>query len=115
MASTVFPEGFYVSTPTVLSDTNETTCYTVPTGKYAYIQQLIAADTTGAARTLTVKYRKSGTDYTVVFQGAIAANNALDIDFKPLQLEAADSIKCTASAATVHVTINTLEYGQPRI
>jgi hypothetical protein len=113
MATTVFPGAYYVSTPTVLSDTNETTCYTCPTGKTAHVQQITAADTAGNARTLTIKATKGGTQYTLTYQEAIAANTPMDKRYAPLVLAAADVIKCTASAATIHVMINVYEYAEP--
>lgn len=115
MAGTVFIDGYYETRITRLSNTTETTCYTVPTGKWAYIQQIHAAETAGGARTITVKATKSGTDYVVVYGGAIPVNDALDMDLKPLTLVAGETIKCTASAATVDVFISVLEVAQPRM
>ena len=105
--------GYYISEPTIIADGTETTCYTVPTGKWAYITQIWAADDGGAARTITIIARKGGTDYTLGFQVAIAANTALIHAPDPLVLAAADSIKCTVSAGGVHVMISGIEESAP--
>ena len=98
----VIPTGNYVTTAFNLADTNKTTVYTVPTGFFAYVTQIWAADDAGAARTLTIEAGLGGTDYMLGYQVAIAINVPLDWEFKPLQMTATDTIKMTASAAGIH-------------
>ncbi len=111
--ATVFPNANYITTATNLSTTNETTCYTVPAvRKGAYITQILACDTGGVARTLTIKARISGTDYYIANGQSVDAGEGLDREFKPLQLGPSDSIKCTASNGSVHVLITAAEIAE---
>lgn len=114
---TVYPDAYHRTVATSLTNTTETTCYTVPGDKWAYVQQLLACDAAGRERKLTVKYTKDGTSYAVKYQGRVCANNGLEIKFEPLHLAAGETIKCTADVGpnALHITINTLELAQPRI
>lgn len=107
---TVYADAYHVSTPTNLSTTGETTVYTVPsTRRAAFVQQIWAADTGGAARTLSVVARISGTDYTLCHTQGINDPLPLDLKFEALVLAGGDSIKATASNGSVHVMVNALE------
>ena len=106
--ATVFPDAYYFSTPTILSDTAETTVYTC-NNEWAFLTALWAADDGGSARTLTAVARIGGTDYTLFVAKAISANAELSIEFKPLVLKSGESIKCTASAGGVHVIVSGTE------
>lgn len=110
----VFPTGNYDTAVTNLSTTNETTIFTVPTAYRAvYVIQIIAADTGGSARTITLKATKGGTDYTLVSAAAIAANTPYEFtELKPLTLLQGESLKATASNGSVHVFVN--YHGQAR-
>lgn len=119
MAS-VFPGGRYDTVATVLSDTNQTTCLTVPAGSLSYlITEIYCADDGGAARTVTITATINGTEYTIGVALAIAANIGLDLEFKPLVLKynkasaAGDTIKVTASAGGVHVFISYIDNTRP--
>jgi hypothetical protein len=111
--ASVFPNANYLTTATSLTTTNETTCYTVPaTRKGAYVVQILACDTGGVARTLTIKARKSGTDYVIANGQSVDAGEGLDREFKPLQLGPSDSIKCTASNGSIDVLITAAEIAE---
>ncbi len=114
---TVYPDAYHVTQPTSLSNTTETTCYTVPTGKWAYVQQLIACDAHGNERHVTIKYSKSSVDYVLRYQDKVCANHGLELQFEPLYLAEGETIKCTADIGiyALHITINALEVAQPRI
>jgi len=105
MASSLNFAGNYTTTGYVLSNGSETVVYTVPSGKFAYVTQILATEIAGGARTITIKAVKGGTAYTMCFQYPIAANDTFSIELDPLVLSAGDTIKVTASAATVHVLV----------
>lgn len=111
-ATHTFPEAYYFSQPFILSDTNETSVYTVPTDKYALINQIWASDDAADARTLTVEINKSGTDYTLAYQKAIAANAQMDLKFDQLLLLAGETVDLTASAAGIHGFVSGIEYSK---
>lgn len=116
----VIPGGKYDTAPTVLSDTSETTCLTVPKGSLSYyITQIWVAADDGAARTITLTATINGTAYTLVSTAAVSANTPLDYEFMPLVLHynkasaTGDTIKATASAGGVHVLISYIDVARP--
>lgn len=111
---TVYADAYHVTVPTSLTTTGETTVYTVPTTRVSsFVQQIRAADTGGAARTITVVWRSNGTDYTLCHTQGMNDPEPLDLKFDPLVLAGGDSIKCTASNGSVHVIVNAIEIGAP--
>lgn len=115
MATSVFPGAKYATTPADLMDTSETVIYTVPDGPLAvFVTEIRCADEGGTARTVTLVATINGTDYTIVYQGAIAANTPLVIDPGPLVLlprdgATNDQIKATASNGSVHCLVTVIE------
>lgn len=106
------PDAYYFTQPFILTDTNETSVYTVPTDKYAYVRQIWASDDAADARTLTVEVAKSGTDYTLAYQKAIAANTQMDLKFDELVLLAGETVDLTGSAAGIHGFVSGIEYSK---
>lgn len=105
-AAHFIPGGNYRTTPAILADTNEATIFTAPDGAPACsVVNMRFTDDGGSARTVTVVMRRSGTDYVIVYQGAIPANAPLSID-DLFVLNRGDSIKATASAGGVHCFVS---------
>ncbi len=108
----VFIQGAnYRSFGTVLSDTNETTVYTCPSGAVAaYVVWINITDTASNARTATIRWTDSSASatYSLNVAKAITANTVERADLF-LALEPGDTIKVTASAATLHVVVTVHE------
>lgn len=115
MATSVFPGAKYATTATDLTDTSETVIYAVSDGVVAsMVTEIRCADEAGDARTVTLVATINGTDYTIVYQGAIAANTPLVIEPGPIVLlprsgATNDRIKATASSGTVHCLVTVIE------
>lgn len=101
------PSGNYATAFYITVGTSEETAHTV-TDSSILIQQISSTDDGGVARTITITatQKVAGTAYTLIYQGAIPANDALDLEFKPLVLSIGGTIKVTTSAAGVHVMVS---------
>lgn len=103
----VDPSWIYDSFFYSLGDTSEHVVYTVPAAyKAVLVQQILVADTAGAANKITLKARVSGADYFLIYQGAIAVNVPYDLELKPMTLKTGDTIKATANASTLSVMVS---------
>lgn len=110
----IVEEGSRRSFGTALTDTNETTVYTAPTGvKASYLTWINVSDDAADARTITLRWTDSSasTTYTLGYQVAIAANAQLRLELD-LVLDAGDTLLATASAAGVHVVVTAKEYAR---
>lgn len=113
-ATATFPAANYDTAGFALTDTSETTVFQAVSGFTAFFPvELWMADDGGAARTVTVQVYIAGTAYTLVYQGAIAANVPLVYNFTGLTLlktaSNTDKITVTGSAAGIHGYVSYLK------
>lgn len=108
MASTE-AQALYGSVGTKLSDTSTTACLTVPDtrGTSYEVTQVIVVDEDGTGGAVTVYWydNSAATEFMLHRAAAVPATGALDLEFKPLHLEAGDEIR-VAGAADQQVTVN---------
>lgn len=105
----IIPGGNYQTTGFTLTDTSETTVYTVPSSGFRegiILQEIWAADEDGTANTLLVKVGIGGTDYTIGQAEVVTAASHVQLN-PAIVMKAGDTIKLTAGSATIdgYVTV----------
>jgi len=100
----------YRSVGTILTNTNETVCYTCPAEFTATLTSIRVSDNGGASGAARVEWHddSASADYCVIHNGAFSANTALEIELKPLVLNPGDEIRVTG-ASGYHVIVSGLE------
>ncbi len=106
----VFPLAAYHTKHVALSDNTLTTVYTNgEDGEIAFDALGISvAATTANADTCSLYHASGGTDYCLVFLGAVGAAAPLQFANIPIHLKGTDAIKAIATAGgthTLHVTV----------
>lgn len=92
-----------VSVGVAVTTTSETTCY-VADGPFATITSILAANTSTAAHSLTVKWRDSSAaaSYSLLPAVTVPANSTEFLEFEAgFQLNDGDEIRVTAGTASV--------------
>lgn len=115
---TVYHDAYHVSPATRISNTTETTCYTAPGDKWAYVQQIMISDIRGYERKATIRVYKGGTGYVLGgYERKVCANGGYDKTFEAIHLAPAEYITVTMDRASTSadVFIFALENAQPRI
>lgn len=111
MTTFIVPGGNYQTTGFSLTDTNETTVYTVPSSGFregVVLVDLWAADEDGTANTLLVKVAIDGTDY--VLGQAEVVGSATHLQLQPnVVMRAGDTVKLTAGSATIDGYVTVLQ------
>lgn len=102
----------YLRTNLIPAAATETTIYTTPDATTAIIPSLRVTNSNASSATITVATYQSGsaTAYNLLKSYVVPVNNSLDV-FSGVScvLEAGDTLKVTASVASVHFHLSYLE------
>ena len=104
------PSGNYGTVFYITTSGSEETAYTVPDAYPAvYIQQIRCVDDGGAARTISITVRQTGSGTAYYVAGLLTPIPALawlDLEFDPLVINKGGIIKVIGSAAGIHIQIS---------
>ena len=101
----------YKSAKADLSNTNNTTVYTCPTGATAIVKSILVTEDANTGANISITITTSGSAVFNLFKTkAIAGNATVELLTSPIVLEAGDILKTQASAVNLlHVIVSILE------
>tara|TARA_R110000744_G_scaffold234006_3_gene351894 strand:+ start:93 stop:446 length:354 start_codon:yes stop_codon:yes gene_type:complete len=111
----------YRNSSVVLTNSNQTTVYTVPTADasivpkqkpvQAVVSSIRACNKSGGALTLTLVYTDAslGANVTIINALSIASNTAVELLDRSFVLENSDALKATSSGTGMDIIVSVLE------